>query len=178
MAENLFVQQMHRYRKLKGVSAGELAKRVVEQGGSLVEDDIIRLENGTRALRMADGKLIARALDVTVEWLLSSAFRPDSDPALLAPPNESELEAEAKAIERRILEVGSSLNSANQMLKAARRQVEDAHRSEQMAKAMFHQFDTEKIELEREYHYLLGRIDTMRAARGERIETLEFRDKK
>jgi len=125
---------------------------------------------------MADAGMIAQALGVTVEWLLSSAFRSDGDVRLKEPPNERELEAEAKAVERRIYESARNLNNATQMLRSAHRQMEEARQSVVMAETMHHQFAFEKTELEREYHYLLGRIDTMRAARGEPIESMEIRD--
>lgn len=175
-AQDTFVRQMKRYRKLQNVSVEELAKRVSEQGGTLDQAAISRLEDGTRLLRMSEAQELAGALETTVDWILGSGFRSGGPEELTAPPNEEELQAEAKAVERRIFEAGVRVNGANQALAHAQERAAHAAQEAEYARMVLEQAMTDKTELEREYHYLRGRVDTLRAARGEQIEELVTRD--
>ncbi|MDX2552786.1 hypothetical protein [Streptomyces stelliscabiei] len=169
LAQDIFMRQAKRYRKLNGVSAEDLVKVIAEAGGELSLQDLLRLEDGTRLLRMAEAQVIARALDTTVEWLLGSGFSGDAPEEMMWPPDDAELQAEAKAVERRMADIGAQLNmAAGQAARAREREAEARHESE-MAMAMLQQVSAHQRELERHYQYLLGRIDSLRAAKGDEL---------
>lgn len=167
LAQDVFMRQEKRYRKLNDVTAGEVVQRVNDLGGDLSVTDLERLENGTRLLGVAESQLIAQALGTTVEWLLGSGFSSEAPEEMKVPPNAVELEAEAKAVERRLGEVGGQVLSA-------RHQEMQARRAYEMAASMLATVRAHERELERNYQYLLGRIDSLRAAAGEPtiIETI------
>ncbi|MGP4048745.1 helix-turn-helix domain-containing protein [Streptomyces sp. 2A115] len=169
VAQDTFIRQMKRYRKLQNVSTEELAKRVAEFGGDISLENLTRLENGTRQLNMWEAETLARALDTSVQWLLGSGFQSGMPDELTAPPTDEELQAEAKAIERRIAEAGIQVNHAAARHAYVVEQAEQARREAEMARMMVQQAITQQAELERQYHYLLGRIDSLRAAKGEEL---------
>ncbi|MEU2797464.1 helix-turn-helix transcriptional regulator [Streptomyces sp. NPDC007117] len=162
-----FVRQMKRYRKMKEVSLSSLAGRVAELGGALTEADLGRLENGTRLITAQEGKLLAEALGTTVGWIVGSAFSSEAPDALKAPPTAEELQTEAKAMEQRISSIGSKVNSARMQLEHAKQAEAQAIRQSHYAAAVLSQADGIQREMERQYQYLLGRIDSIRAAQGD-----------
>ncbi|MFH9134403.1 helix-turn-helix transcriptional regulator [Streptomyces sp. NPDC017524] len=169
LAQDTFLRQMKRYRKLKGVSVEELAERIAEVGGGqrLSLDDLRRLENGTRLLKFSDADLLAEALGTNLQWLLGSGFQSDAPDEMKVPPDDEELQAEAKAFEQRMLEIGMQVNNAMAQHSYARRRAEQARVEADMAAAALSQATARMAELERQYHYLIGRIDSLRAAKGE-----------
>ncbi|MGV9755395.1 helix-turn-helix domain-containing protein [Streptomyces tricolor] len=167
LAQDTFIRQMKRYRKMRGISPEEVVSRIADLGGDLSVQDLTRLEDGTRLLAMAEAQFLAAALDTSVEWLLGSAFQSDAPEELTAPPTDEELQVEAKAVERRIFEIGTQLNHAVMQRAQAVKRAEMARREADMAILLQQQVFTQKAELERQYHYLLGRIDSLRAAKGE-----------
>ncbi|MEU5707911.1 helix-turn-helix domain-containing protein [Streptomyces flaveolus] len=167
IAQDTFVRQMKRYRKLLGVSVEELANRVSHFTRDLPLKNLMSLESGTRSLRMHEAEAIAKALDTTTDWLLTSGLDEDAPEEMRWPPNDEELAVEAKAVERRIFEVASEVNHARNRYAQARELVEAAHAQADMAAAFLDQVSTRKAELERNYQYLLGRIDSLRAAKGQ-----------
>ncbi|MFE9765083.1 helix-turn-helix domain-containing protein [Streptomyces sp. NPDC005808] len=169
LAQDTFIRQMKRYRRLLNVSRQDIATRVVDLGGDIGPTDIARLENGTRLLKMAEAEMIARALETTVEWLLGSGFSVGVPDELKVPPTDEELQAEAKAVQRRIAEMGMQVNSAREQYSHARRNEEQARQQAQMALAMMDQVSAQQTELIRQYQYLIGRIDSLRAAKGEEL---------
>lgn len=175
LAQDAFVRQAKRYRKLKEISIEQVAQRIVElqgfapPGGSLGVAELERVENGTRLLKGAEAELIARALGVTVEWLLGSSFSSNAPEEMKAPPTDAELQAEAKAIERRMADAGTRLNAAHGQYSEAKEREERARTEAQWAQAVLQNAATEQRELERHYQYLLGRIDSLRAAKGEEL---------
>ncbi|MGJ7877869.1 helix-turn-helix domain-containing protein [Streptomyces rochei] len=166
-AQDSFVRQMKRYRKLHDVPLEDLANRVAAAGVEMDAGDIARLEDGTRLLRMREAKAIAAALGTTVGWILGSAFDGEGPEELSKPPTAEELQVEAKAVERRIFEAGTQANQAALAHLQARQRAEDARLAAERAFLQLQQVTNVKTELERQYHYLLGRIDSMRAAVGE-----------
>lgn len=169
IGQDSFVRQMKRYRKIKEVSRRSLAERVAQLGGELTEADLERLENGTRLISPQEGKLLAEALGTTVGWIIGSAFSGDAPDALKVPPTAEELQTEAKAMEQRIRSVGSKVNSARMQLEHARQAEAQAIRQTQYAMAVLSQADGVQREMERQYQYLLGRIDSIRAAQGDEL---------
>jgi len=166
LAQDVFMRQAKRYRKLQDVSLEELAKRIAELGSDLPVDDLKRLENGTRLLRMAEATAIAAALGSTVDWLLGSGFSSDAPEDMKWPPNDEELQAEAKAVERRMADVGAQVNSSYAQYQHAREREVQARQQTEMALLMLQQVTAQQREMERHYQYLLGRIDSIRAAKG------------
>jgi transcriptional regulator with XRE-family HTH domain len=166
VAEYAFLRQMRRHRKLHGLSYEDLAARIKEIGGNLEAEQIAGIEIGDRRLALAEADLLARALGSTVQDVLASAFDDVGEEALRAPSNEEELTAQAKAIERRVFEVGAQVNGAAQRARDAQARVEFARREAEQAQLVFQQVSAEKSSLEREYHYLLGRIDSLRSEMG------------
>lgn len=169
LAQDTFIRQMKRFRNLVQVSIEELAKRVAELGGDLELKELARLENGTRLLKMSEAEVIARALDTTVDWLLGSGFLGGVPDEMQAPPTDEELQVEAKAVERRIFETGTQVNAMHAQYSHARQREEDARQQTQYAFAIYQQTAAQQAELERQYQYLLGRIDSLRAAKGEEL---------
>lgn len=167
IGQDSFVRQMKRYRKMKEVSRRSLADKVAELGGALTEADLEHLENGTRLITAQEGKLLAEALGTTVGWIIGSAFSSDAPDALKVPPTAEELQAEAKAMEQRIFSIGSKVNSARIQLEHAKQAEAHAVRQTQYAAAVLSQADGVQREMERQYQYLLGRIDSIRAAQGD-----------
>ncbi|MFI8297321.1 multiprotein-bridging factor 1 family protein [Streptomyces nigra] len=167
LAQDVFMRQAARYRKLRGVSVKELARKLAGQEPILDEDDLKRLENGTRLLRMAEASAIAAALETTVDWLLGSGFSPDAPEEMRWPPNDKELEAEANAVMRRMGDVGGQLVAARQQARAAHEREVQARQEAQMAMAMVQSIEAQQAEMHSHYQYILGRIDSIRAARGE-----------
>ncbi|MER6431559.1 helix-turn-helix domain-containing protein [Streptomyces sp900105245] len=167
IAQDTFIRQMKRYRKLKGLSAEDVVNQVAALGGALCVEDLHRLENGTRLLQMTEAQTLAAALGTTVEWLLGSAFQSSAPEEMKVPPTDEELQAEAKAVERRLGEVGMQLNHAAMQRAQAAERAEIAKREADMAMMVQQQVMAQQSELQRQYHYLLGRIDSLRAAKGE-----------
>lgn len=167
LAQDVFMRQARRYRLLRGLSVEQLAERLADKEPILEESDITRLENGTRLLRMAEAQAIAAALDTTVDWLLGSGFSDDVPDEMKRPPNDKELEAEANAVMRRISEVGTQLNAALQQAQNAAEREAAARAEAEMARVMVQSIAAQQREIEKHYQYLLGRIDSIRAARGE-----------
>nr|WP_055518349.1 helix-turn-helix transcriptional regulator [Streptomyces ossamyceticus] len=169
LAQDIFMRQAKRYRKLQGISLEDLAKRLAGKEPVLENEDIRRLENGTRLLRMAEAKAIAFALGTTVDWLLGSGFSHDAPEEMKWPPNDEELQAEAKAVERRLGEIGMQVNAAAGQFAQAMEREEMARQQTTMARAMLQQATSQQREMERHYQYLIGRIDSIRAAKGDEL---------
>lgn len=167
LAQDVFMRQAKRYRRLRGLSIEQLAKKLAGREPILEESDIKRLENGTRLLRMAEAAAIANALETTVDWLLGSGFSSDAPEEMRWPPNDKELEAEANAVMRRMADVGAQLNAAQQQAQAAAEREAAARAEAEMARVMVQSVSAQQREMEKHYQYLLGRIDSIRAARGE-----------
>jgi transcriptional regulator with XRE-family HTH domain len=166
LAQDVFMRQAKRYRKLQGVSVEELARRAAVAGSSLTEKDIERLEDGTRLLRMAEAREIAGALETTVDWILGSGFSDDAPEEMRWPPTDEEMEAEAKALQRRMGDMGARVFAARSHLEAAKEREAAARQETEMAMAMLQSAMAQEREMERHYQYLLGRIDSLRAAAG------------
>lgn len=175
LAQDTFVRQMKRYRKLKGISLERVAQvvgdlqGVAPPGGALGVNELERLENGTRLLKGAEAELISAALDTTVGWLLGSAFRSDVPDEMKVPPTDGELQAEAKALERRMADLGMRVNMAHGQYAEAKEREEAARQQAHLAQAILNQAVAEQRDMERQYQYLLGRIDSLRAAKGEEL---------
>lgn len=167
LAQDTFIRQMKRHRKLQNVSVEALAKRIAELGGGVELDDLKRLENGTRLLKIAEAGAIARALETSVQWLLASGFHEGMPDEMTAPPSDEELQVEAKAVERRLGEIGEQVNAAGAQAAYAQMRVEEAQQEATMAMMMLQTTTAQQAELAKQYHYLLGRIDSLRAAKGE-----------
>ncbi|QXE36943.1 helix-turn-helix domain-containing protein [Streptomyces sp. GMY02] len=167
LAHDAFVRQMKRYRKLQGVSPEELAERIAEIGGELSVNDLKRLENGTRIVRPDEGELIAQALGSTVDWIVGSGFAYEAPDAMKVPPTADELQTEAKAMEQRMTQAGMRVNGARMQLEQARQAEAAARRQAQVAMAVLTQAEAVQRDIERSYQYLLGRIDSIRAANGD-----------
>jgi transcriptional regulator with XRE-family HTH domain len=175
LAQDTFVRQMKRYRKLKGISLERVAQVVADlqgvapHGGALGVTELERLENGTRLLKGAEAELIAAALDTSVGWLLGSAFSSDVPDEMKAPPTDDELQAEAKAVERRMADLGMRVNMAQGQYAEAKEREEAARQQAHLAQAILNQAVAEQRDMERQFQYLLGRIDSLRAAKGEEL---------
>lgn len=167
LAQDVFLRQAKRYRQLRGVSVEELAEKFIDLGFGLSAQDVRRLESGTRLLAMAEAKAIASALETTVDWLLGSGFSDEAPEEMRRPPNDKELEAEANAVMRRMGEVGAQLNAARQQAEFAREREAAARAEAEMAMVMVQSVAAKQGQMEKHYQYLLGRIDSIRAARGE-----------
>lgn len=167
LAQDVFMRQAKRHRQLRGLSIEQLAKKLAGKEPILEEDDIRRLEDGTRLLRKAEADAIAAALETTVDFLLGSSFSNDAPEEMRRPPDDKELEAEANAVMRRIADVGAQLNAAHQQAQAAAQREQAARAEAAMAQAMVQSVRAQQAEMEKHYQYLLGRIDSIRAARGE-----------
>lgn len=165
IAEDIFMRQMRRLRADKGFSEKELADKVVEMGGSLHPHDIALIENGRRSLRPAEADALAKALGSTVQDMLFSAIQDVSGDSLQADSTEEELEAEARAAERRILDVSKHLDRLSHRLSAARERLTFMQREVDVAQMTFDQVMTEKMSLEHQYHYVLGRLHELRGDR-------------
>lgn len=167
LAQDVFLRQAKRYRKLRGVSVEELVKRAGDLGSELSAEGIRHLEDGKRLLRVTEATAIANALETTVEWLLGSGFSDEAPEEMRWPPNDKELEAEANAVMRRIAEASAQLNAARQQAEVATQREASARAEADMAMAMVQSLAAQQREMEKNYQYLLGRIDSIRAARGE-----------
>ncbi|WP_406199199.1 helix-turn-helix domain-containing protein [Streptomyces sp. NBC_01017] len=167
LAQDVFMRQAKRFRKLRGVSTEQLGEKLAGAEPVLTQDDIRRLEDGTRLLRMAEATAIASALETTVDWLLGSGFSSDAPEEMRWPPNAEELEAEANAVLRRMGDVGTQVNMAVAQRDHALERAEEARRQAEMATTMLESATAQQREMERHYQYLLGRIDSIRAAKGE-----------
>jgi transcriptional regulator with XRE-family HTH domain len=173
LAQDTFMRQMKRYRKKQGVSLAEVARSIAElqgdlpPGESLGVAELEKLENGTRLPKGAEGELIANALGTTVEWLLGSTFMDGVPEYLKEPPTDEELQAEAKAMEQRMVRVGMRVNGARNQYAMAREREDEARRQASWAQAILENAASEQRKLEQQYQYLLGRIDSIRAAKGE-----------
>jgi len=71
VAEEVFVKQLRRRRLLLGLSQAEVAERVVALGGSLYQQTIAKIEAGTRAVRLGEADVLAKALNANVAEMLS-----------------------------------------------------------------------------------------------------------
>ncbi|MGW4876581.1 helix-turn-helix domain-containing protein [Streptomyces sp. NPDC004262] len=166
LVQDVFLRQAKRFRLLKNITLEELATRIAEIGGDLSVHDLLGLEEGTRLLRIFEAGVIAKALDTTMDWLVGSAFSSDAPAVMKLPPNAKEMEAEAKALQRRLGDVTAQGIAAQQQLAAARQREHEARYQAEMAAAMLQSVVSEQREMERQYQYLLGRIDSIRAAEG------------
>jgi transcriptional regulator with XRE-family HTH domain len=176
-AQDSFVRQVKRYRRLQNVSIEELAKRVIDLGGGLSLDDLKQMEKGTRSPGGAEGRVIAQALGTTVNWLLDSVSSSDAPDEMKAPATREELEAEEEAVKRRIFVAASDLAHARKRHIRAKEQVEVARRQEELAFMVLDKLNSQMTELQVDYQYVLGRIDSLRAASGEEmIKHLVFVD--
>jgi len=175
LAQDVFVRQVRRFRKMKGISLQQVAQRVAEAqgavppGGALGVAELERIENGTRLLKGAEGEAIAYALGTTVGWLLESAFGEDAPDELKGPPTDEELQAEGKAIEQRIMSAGTRVNLASNQYSQARQRAEQARHDESLALAILENARMEQLRLEKQYQYIVGRIDSIRAAKGQSL---------
>lgn len=160
LAQDVFMRQAKRYRKLKGLTVAQVAEAIRARGGAVTEEDLEGLEKGARLLKKAEADFIAMALDTSVEWILGSGFQRDAPEELKWPPSADELEAEAKAVLRRLGDIGRQALIARHREGQARREYE-------MAVALRESVTAHEREMERSYQYLLGRIDSLRAAAGE-----------
>lgn len=160
LAQDVFVRQAKRYRKLQGLTIEQVAEASQRLGGSVTVEDLKRWEAGIQHLRMDEGEFVAKAMGTSVEWLLGSGFSYTAPEEMKGPPTADELEVEAKAVLRRLGEVGSQVLHAQQNEREARRSYE-------MATSMLRAITAHQHEMERNYQYLLGRIDSLRAAAGE-----------
>ncbi|WP_432091790.1 helix-turn-helix domain-containing protein [Streptomyces sp. NRRL F-5630] len=70
-AERVFIQQMKARRQSLDLTQSALAKRVASMGGALYQQTIAKLESGERSLKLSEADLLARALDTTIQDLLS-----------------------------------------------------------------------------------------------------------
>ncbi len=68
--KNLCGSRIYEERNRLYLTAGDLAARLQLGGSRLDTDSILRIENGTRAVRDYELRAIARALNVRVTWLL------------------------------------------------------------------------------------------------------------
>lgn len=68
--QNLCGERIYAERNRHFLTAGDLAARLQLGGSRLDADSILRIENGTRAVRDYELRAIARALNVRVTWLL------------------------------------------------------------------------------------------------------------
>lgn len=169
LSHDTFVRQMKRYRKLQGVSVDELAELVTCSGYELSAASLKRLENGTALLSANEAKLIAQALGTTVQWLVGSGFSGDAPAEMKGPPDDEELQVEAKAMEQRITRAGMRTNNARMQLDQAKHAEAVAIRQSYYAASVLSQAETVQRELERQYQYLIGRIDSIRAAKGDEL---------
>lgn len=173
LAQDIFMRQARRYRKLREMTLDDLAEKAQMLGSTLSGDDLKRLEDGTRLLRMNEAQTLAQALDTSVDWLLGSGFSDDSPEEMRWPPDAEELQAEANAVLRRLGDMGGQVFAAQQQHARARVREEEARRQAEMAMSMLHSAMAQEQEMHRHYQYLLGRIDSIRAARGEST-TVQF----
>ncbi|MFC7842528.1 helix-turn-helix domain-containing protein [Streptomyces sp. NPDC057382] len=167
MAQDAFVRQARRWRRLQGVSTGQLSERVKALGGTLSPSDIERLESGTRPLDMEQAAVIAEALETTVDWLLGSSFSVDAPAEMKQPPTAEELQSEAKAVQRRLGELGGQAMAAQQKFISAQQRETAARQATALAMSEYQAVTAHEREMERHYQYLLGRIDSLRAVAGE-----------
>jgi transcriptional regulator with XRE-family HTH domain len=158
---------MKRYRLLQGVSLEELAKRVIDLGGGPSLGSLQQMEKGLLSPGRADGRVIAQALGTTVKWLLESGTSSDAPDEMKAPPTREELEVEEEAVKRRVLTAASEVANARRRHVRAKEQVEAARQQEDLAFMVFDRLSTQLTELQIDYQYVLGRIDSLRAASGE-----------
>lgn len=168
VAQDTFIRQMKRFRKLKNISTEQLAKRTSELGQPVDLVELEKLENGTQLLKMAQANALARALGTTVEWLLGSAFANDVPDELTAPPTDDELQVEAKAVEQRMFAAGAQVSAAAQGHQFALERLKIVQQDAEMAAMVLQRATAQQAELSRQYHYLIGRIDSLRAAKGEK----------
>ncbi|MEU7399705.1 helix-turn-helix transcriptional regulator [Streptomyces sp. NPDC044948] len=166
LAQDIFMRQARRYRRLQEVSLGELAERARALGSALSVDDLKRLEDGTRLLRMKEAQALAKGLGTSVDWLLGSGFSEDAPEEMRWPPNSEELQAEANAVLRRLGDMGAQVLAAQQQHAMAKKREEEARQQAEMTMSMWHSAMAQEQEVHRHYQYLLGRIDSVRAAEG------------
>ncbi|MFE2041639.1 helix-turn-helix domain-containing protein [Streptomyces sp. NPDC059477] len=169
LPQDVFARQMRRYRRLQGISTDELAKRVAEMDGSLDRLAIEKVEANTRAVRPAEADVLAEALGVSVDWLLGSGYRSDSPEELTAPPDEEELTIESDAIFHRLREAAARVNLAIQRQADAAERSARAEDEARYARMAAETAIAERAKLESRLNYLLGRLDTIRVARGEEV---------
>ncbi|QUI32471.1 helix-turn-helix domain-containing protein [Streptomyces alfalfae] len=137
VAEEVFLQQMRRRRQAWGLSQAELAERVSSLGETIYQQTIAKIESGSRAVKLQEADLIARALGTSVAEMLMSSAREAS----LAPGQE-EIErvvhriATLEQIER---ELSSGMHAAREEEYNAEQRAHAAReamlRAEQMARA-------------------------------------------
>lgn len=68
---NIIGQKVMRLRKAKGIKQKELVAMLQSRGMDICEASMSRLEGQTRKVQDYELPIIAEALDVSVEWLLS-----------------------------------------------------------------------------------------------------------
>ena len=112
MAEDMFVRQMKRLRAKLGLTQLDLAERVASLGGSMYQQTIAKIESGTRAVRIAEADLIARALESSVAQMLEEeivGIGLDGAEAMAI----EDLVARSHATQRRMFEIQGDLDQAN-----------------------------------------------------------------
>ncbi|WP_234024473.1 helix-turn-helix domain-containing protein [Streptomyces sp. HGB0020] len=172
MAEDTFVRRLMRLREAQGLSLKQLSERVAAKGVHIHPHDLTLIANGRRALRPAEADVLAKALGTTVQDLLLADLQEKSSDALRAPSTEHELEEQVRAAEERLFAVSSFMNEAARRLTAAHerlavaaRELEAARNAANAARAVYQDAEAEKADLQHQYTYLLGRIDSLRAAK-------------
>ncbi|MFD5111477.1 helix-turn-helix domain-containing protein [Streptomyces sp. NPDC058391] len=150
-AESTFLRQMKHRRIALGMSQAELAERVSALGGALYQQTIAKLESGQRALRMSEADVLAAALGVTVQDMLTSGMSADGDSASNDSISARDLAAELVQVEERLAKVTLMTEHAAEALSAAQRALVVAEVNRQQA-------EQEHADLMHHYQYLLGRL--------------------
>ena len=71
-------ENVRTYRRAAGLSQTALAERLSEVGLPMSQQTVQKIESGARALKLTEGTVIGRALNIRPEWLLA---RQESDGA-------------------------------------------------------------------------------------------------
>lgn len=152
MAEDMFTRQMKRRRAELGLSQADLAERVVRLGGSMYQQTIAKIESGSRAVRLSEADVIAKALETTVTRMLSSAIEGiDSDNPRIS---IFDLLSQAQAAERRCLETEEALAEATHREEEASVAATSAQYELMVARAEVSRLAARHEELRQELAYL------------------------
>ncbi len=71
--KNICGERVHLARKRKHMSQNELAAKMQINGIAIERDSVSRIEIGTRFVADYELAVLAKILDVTVDWLLSDS---------------------------------------------------------------------------------------------------------
>ncbi len=71
--KNICGERVHLARKRKHMSQNELAAKMQINGIAIERDSVSRIEIGTRFVADYEIAILAKILDVTVDWLLSDS---------------------------------------------------------------------------------------------------------